>query len=77
VTVARRGRVEAAVVSYSVPRFETTTEGTSAGVEVVGVFATADAFFLLPLGGILTAYVQRVSILCCGVAKSQRKRAKL
>ena len=65
---ARRGRARAAVVSYSVPRFETTTEGTSVGVDVVGVFATTGAFFLLPLGGMLTACVLRVSSLCCGVA---------
>jgi hypothetical protein len=54
---ARRGRAAAAVVSYSVPRFETTTEGTSVGVDVAGVFATTGAFFLLPLGGMLTVWV--------------------
>jgi hypothetical protein len=57
VAVARRGRATAAVVSYSVPRFETTTEGTSVGADAVGVFATTAAFFLLPLGGMLTACV--------------------
>ena len=53
--VARRGRAAAAVVSYSVPRFETTTAGTSVGVDVAGVFATTATFFLLPSGGMLTA----------------------
>jgi hypothetical protein len=54
---ARWGRAAAAVVSYSVPRFETTTAGTSVGVDAAGVFATTVAFFLLPLGGMLTACV--------------------
>jgi hypothetical protein len=45
------------VVSYSVPRFETTTAGTSVGVDVAGVFATTAAFFWLPLGGMVTACV--------------------
>jgi len=56
VTIARRGRDKATVVSYSVPRLETTTSGTAVDVAVAGVFATAGAF-LLPLGGMLTAGV--------------------
>lgn len=75
VAVARRGRAAAAVVSYSVPRFETTKAGISVGVVVVVVFATTVAFFLLPLGGILTVCVQRVPSMCCGAGVAKETRS--
>jgi hypothetical protein len=63
--IARRGRVAAAVVSYSLPRLVTTIEGAAVAVDLVDFTTTGGAFVLAFFGGMKAAFdivVARVAI---------------
>jgi hypothetical protein len=61
--VARRGRVAAAVVSYSLPRFVTTVGGAAVAVDLVDVFTTAFALVFAFFGGMVYVFCADVLVV--------------